>query len=199
MLEFGTTSTNSNETSSNVIVQPVTITDFNVTYGEKRDWQQYSDDIGIDLVLDVGQDFQPTMYIGGSFAIDELNNTITGWGRAYKVKMFLDAIGHRVRLAKGTVVSDNRLPDDAKSQIVGKKFLRLSYLSTKVKADGSHRWKDWQDTDKIGNEQPLKDAFTLAVSKEYVKDFLDPHDNAMDGPWDSPAEAETKQPANLPL
>ena len=77
MLEFGTTSTNSNETSSNVIVQPVTITDFNVTYGEKRDWQQYSDDIGIDLVLEVGQDFQPTLYIGGSFAIDELNNTIT--------------------------------------------------------------------------------------------------------------------------
>ena len=109
--------------------------------------------------------------------------------------MFLDAIGHRVRLAKGTVVSDNRLPDDAKSQIVGKKFLRLSYLSTKVKADGSHRWKDWQDTDKIGNEQPLKDAFTLAVSKQYVKDFLDPDSTDMDGPW----EEETTQTAGLPL
>ena len=84
MLEFGTT-TSGNGTSSNVIIQPVTIADFEVTYGEKRDWQKFADDIGIDLVLDVGQDFQPTMYLGGSFALDELNNTIDGWGRAYKI------------------------------------------------------------------------------------------------------------------
>ena len=119
MLEFGTTSTKSSGTATNIIVQPVTIADFNITYGEKREWQKYSDDIGIDLVLDVGQDFQPTMYIGGSFALDELNNTITGWGRAYKVKMFLDAIGLPVRLAKGTVVTENKLPDNAKELIVG--------------------------------------------------------------------------------
>ena len=196
MLEFGATSSG-NGTSSNIIVQSVKIADFTVTYGEKRDWQNYSDDIGIDLVLDVGQDFQPTMYIGGSFALDELNNTITGWGRAYKVKMLFDAIGLPIRLAKGTVVAENRLPDDAKSQIVDKKFLRLSYLSTKVKADGSHRWKDWQDTDKIGHEQALKDAFTLAVSKGYVKDFLDPDSTDVDGAWD----ATDKEPATagLPL
>jgi len=126
MLEFGTTSNNQNGTSSNIIIQPVNIADFTVTDGEKRDWQNYADDIGIDLVLDVGKDFQPTMYIGGSFALDELNNTIIGWGRAYKVKMLFDAIGLPIRLAKGTVVSDNKLPDDAKSHIVGKKFLRLT-------------------------------------------------------------------------
>ena len=198
MLEFGTTSTSGNGTGSNIIVQPVTIDDFTVTYGEKRDWQTYSDDIGIDLVLDVGQDFQPTMYIGGSFALDELNNTITGWGRAYKVKMLFDAIGLPIRLAKGTVVDDNKLPDDAKDHIVGKQFLRLSYLSTKVKADGTHRWKDWQDTDKIGHEQALKDAFTLSVSKRYVKDFLDPDNTDMDGPWEETAETKAK-PVGLPL
>ena len=194
MLEFGTTSNKSSGTATNIIVQPVTIADFSITYGEKRDWQKYSDDIGIDLVLDVGQDFQPTMYIGGSFALDELNNTITGWGRAYKVKMFLDAIGLPVRLAKGTVVTENRLPDNAKELIVGKQFLRLSYLSTKVKADGTHRWKDWQDTNKVGHEQALKDAFTLAISKNYVKDFLDPSTTDMDGPWEEETEA-----AGLPL
>ena len=193
MLEFGTT-TSGNGTSSNVIIQPVTIADFEVTYGEKRDWQKFADDIGIDLVLDVGQDFQPTMYLGGSFALDELNNTIDGWGRAYKIKMFFDAIGLPIRLAKGTVVSDNKLPEDAKQMIVGKKFLRLSYLSTKVKPDGRHRWKDWQDTNKIGQEQALRDAFTLAVSKEYVKDFLDPENTNMDGPWE-----EKTEPAGLPL
>mgnify|MGYP003651630622 FL=1 len=193
MLEFGTTSTKSSGTATNIIVQPVTIADFNITYGEKREWQKYSDDIGIDLVLDVGQDFQPTMYIGGSFALDELNNTITGWGRAYKVKMFLDAINLPVRLAKGTAVTENRLPDNAKELIVGKQFLRLSYLSTKVKADGTHRWKDWQDTNKVGQEQALKDAFALSVSKQYVKDFLAP--GSADGTW----EEEEDQLAGMPL
>ena len=78
MLEFGTTSSGG-ENSSNVIVQAVTIADFDITYGEKREWQKYSDDIGIDLTLDVGQSFQPTMYIGGSFKLDEMDNSIIGW------------------------------------------------------------------------------------------------------------------------
>jgi hypothetical protein len=198
MLEFGTTSNSSNGTSSNVIVQPVTVADFNVTYGEMRDWQKYADDIGIDLVLDIGRDFQPTMYIGGSFALDELNNTITGWGRAYKIKMFFDAIGLPIKLAKGSVVTDNKFPDDAKSHIVGKQFLRLTYLSEKLKSDGTHRWKDWQDTAEVGHEQALKDQFSLAISKGYVKDFLNPANDGMDGPWDD-KPAETKLTADMPL
>ena len=134
------------------------------------------------------------MYIGGSFSVDDLNNTIDGWGRAYKVKMFFDAIGLPIRLAKGTAIPENKLPDDAKSHIIGKEFLRLSYLSQKVKPDGTHRWKDWQDTEKVGHEQALKDAFTLAVSKQYVKDFLDPDNVATDGPW-----KEEDQLAGMPL
>ena len=75
----------------------------------------------------------------------------------------------------------------------------MSYLSTKVKSDGTHRWKDWQDTDKIGHEQALKDAFTLAVSKQYVKDFLDPDNTDMDGPWDATPENKQTATADLPL
>ena len=192
MLEFGTSKANGEGSSSNTIVQKVAIADFNVTYGEKREWQQYADDIGIDLVLDVGQEFQPTMYIGGSFKIDEMNNTIIGWGRAYKVKMFFDAIGLPVRLAKGSVVADNRLPADAKDHIIGKEFLRLSYVSTKTKPDGSNRWKDWQDTAKVGDEGSLKSAFSKSVQDGYVKDFLKPG-TENNGPW------EEEQVADLPL
>ena len=65
MLEFGA-STGGGD-SSNILTQTVKIAEINVTYGERRDWQKYSDDIGIDITLDIGKDFQPTMYIGGSF------------------------------------------------------------------------------------------------------------------------------------
>ena len=192
MIEFGQSSSDGGS-SSNVIVQKVKIADFNVTYGQKREWQQYSDDIGIDLVLDVGQDFQPTMYIGGSFKLDEMNDTIVGWGRAFKVKMFFDAIGMPIKLAKGSSVSENRLPENAKELIIGKDFLRLSYVSTKKKADGSNRWKDWQDTAKIGQEENLKAQFNKSVTDGYVKDFQRPGESDVD--WDEPTYTEE----NIPL
>ena len=72
MLEFGSTAPSGN--SSNTITQTVKIADINVTYGEKRDWQKYSDDIGIDLTLDIGKEFQPIMYIGGSFKLDDIKD-----------------------------------------------------------------------------------------------------------------------------
>lgn len=172
MLEFGTNAPSGN--SSNIITQTVKIDDIKATYGEKQDWQKYSDDIGLDVTLDIGKDFKPVMYIGGSFKLDEINNTIIGWGRAYKVKMFFDAIGLPIRLAKGTSVVENRLPEGFENQIIGKDFERLSYLSTKTKPDGSNRWRDWQDVIRTGEGKKLKEQFTEAVSNGYVKDFLAP-------------------------
>ena len=75
--------------------------------------------------------------------------------------------------------------------------MRLSYLSTKVKPDGSNRWKDWQDTAKLGDEQTLKEAFATAVSKQYIKDFLDP--NSEEDPWDAEITAPGTKTAGLPL
>ena len=172
MLEVGTSAPSGN--SSNIITQTVKIDDIKATYGEKQDWQKYSDDIGLDVTLDIGKDFKPVMYIGGSFKLDEINNTIIGWGRAYKVKMFFDAIGLPIKLAKGTSVVENRLPEVFENQIIGKDFERLSYLSTKTKPDGSNRWRDWQDVIRTGEGKKLKEQFTEAVNNGYVKDFLAP-------------------------
>ena len=172
MLEFGTTTSGGN--SSNIITQTVKVANIAVTYGEKRDWQKYADDIGLDITLDIGKDFQPTMYIGGSFKLDDINDTIIGWGRAYKVKMFFDAIGLPIRLAKGSSVIENRLPEGAEKHIIGKEFESLSYLSNKLKQDGTNRWRDWQDVTKPGQGEALKKQFAEAVSNDYVKDFLAP-------------------------
>ena len=172
MLEFGTSTGGGN--SSNILTQTVKIADIKVTYGEKRDWQKYSDDIGIDLTLDIGKDFQPTMYIGGSFKVDDLNGTIIGWGRAFKVKMLFDAIGLPIKLAMGSAVIENRLPEGAEKHIIGQEFERLSYLSTKMKQDGTNRWRDWQDVAKPGQGDHLKEQFNKSVTDGYVKDFKAP-------------------------
>ena len=172
MLEFGTSAPSGN--SSNIITQTVKIDDIKATYGEKQEWQKYADDIGLDITLDIGKEFKPVMYIGGSFKLDEINNTIIGWGRAYKVKMFFDAIGLPIKLAKGTSVVENRLPEGFENHIIGKDFERLSYLSTKTKPDGTNRWRDWQDVIRTGEGKKLKEQFTEAVNNGYVKDFLAP-------------------------
>ena len=182
MLEFGSTAPSGN--SSNTITHTVKIADINVTYGEKRDWQKYSDDIGVDLTLDIGKDFQPTMYIGGSFKLDDINDQIIGWGRAYKVKMLFDAIGLPIQLAKGTAVVENRLPEGAEKHIIGREFERLSYLSNKTKEDGSNRWRDWQDVAKPGDGAKLKENFLSAVDNGYVKDFLSPNSEPIEASFD---------------
>jgi hypothetical protein len=176
---------------SNIIVKATTIADINITYNQQREWQQYPDDIGVDLTLDVGQDFQPVMYIGGDLKKDDVNGSVIGWGRAYKVKMLFDALGLFLKLGKGKTIEENKIPQSVVDQAVGKQFVRLSYLSTKVGRTGKNIWKDWQDTTALGNENDLKTAFTDAVDKGYVKDFNPPT------PWEETTE-ETKE-VGLPL
>ena len=197
-LEFGTAK--STGSSSNVIVQKVKVDDIKVTYGEKQEWQKFADDIGLDITLDIGKDFKPNFYIGGSFKVDEMNGEIVGWGRAFKIKMFFDAIGLPIKLAKGSTVADNRLPEGARDAIVGKEFLRLSYMTNKIKPNGSARYKDWQDTAAVGQETKLKAQFDKSVSDGYIKDFSPPGSSPETGnapTWD---DMEGEDPTKgLPL
>ena len=64
----------------NIFVDKAKIVDCNITYGEKKNWQTYADDISIELTLDVGKDFTPSMYIGGKFKSDDVSGLIVGCG-----------------------------------------------------------------------------------------------------------------------
>ena len=186
-MEFVSTSSGT-KTKDNIFVDKVKIASATVKHDTKEDWQTYSDNISIHLTLDIGRDFQPNMYIGGSFKTDEVNGNIERLSTAFKIKMFFDSIGMPIRLDKGKNPQSSRLPADVDQLLVGKEFLRLTYLSTKTKRDGNQLWKDWQETRPAegqgSNIADFKAKFKESVCKIYVKYFSAPNEADTSEPWD---------------
>ena len=160
-------------TSDNISVENVKVDSIEIKYGVQESWQTSVDDISLHMKLDIGKGFFPDFYIGGQFKIDDVSGNVIGWRTAYKIKLFLDALGIKVMLDKNSGVQGNELPDGIENAIAGKTFKRLSYKSTKLKQDGTNRWRDWQQVAAAdSNPEDLKTAFKDAVQNNYVKDYL---------------------------
>ena len=194
-MEFSSNTTTKN--SENIFVDNVKIVTANLNYETKQDWQTYSDDMSISMTLDIGRDFNPSFYIGGNFKKDETSGQVLGWGTAYKIKLFFDAIGMPIRLSKGKLLQDQRLPQGAESQLIGKEFARLTYKSTKLKKTGDNMWKEWQETRPTSvDHAEFKDIFRNAVANNWIKDFLSP-DN--DVPFDNKETSAVDLDIDVPL
>ena len=194
-MEFSSNTTTKN--SENIFVDNVKIVTANLNYETKQDWQTYSDDMSISMTLDIGRDFNPSFYIGGNFKKDETSGQVLGWGTAYKIKLFFDAIGMPIRLSKGKLLQDQRLPQGAESQLIGKEFARLTFKSTKLKKTGDNMWKEWQETRPTSvDHAEFKDIFRNAVANNWIKDFLSP-DN--DVPFDNKETATVDLDIDVPL
>ena len=194
-MEFSSNTTSTN--SENIFVDNVKVVTADINYETKQDWQTYSDDMSINMTLDIGRDFQPSFYIGGNFKKDETSGQVIGWGTAFKIKLFFDAIGMPIRLSKGKLLQDQRLPDDAASQLIGKEFARLTYKSTKLKKTGDNMWKEWQETRPTNvDHAEFKDIFRNAVTNNWIKDFLSPDD---DVPFNNKETATVDLDMNVPL
>ncbi|MBU46192.1 MAG: hypothetical protein CMD28_02075 [Flavobacteriales bacterium] len=180
-------SSSGSKSKDNLFVDKVKIAKAEIKYGVKEDWQTYSDDISVHLTLDIGRDFQPNMYIGGNYKKDDVSGEIVGWSTAFKVKMFFDSIGLPIMLDKGKSPQSSKLPADAEQRLIGKEFLRLTYISTKTKRDGGQLWKDWQETRMPNYEvNKFKAEFKDSVGKNYVKDFKSSEESSeSDSPWSS--------------
>ena len=167
MLDFGNSSSRQSNAPKNrtgVFISEATIKSLTVKYDVKEKWQKRADDIALYLVLDVGQDFDYEMRIGGYFNRND-DGTIKNWGAALKVKILLDSLG-----IEGKLTDDNRLPDEVIEDMVGKKFLRLSYVAG-TKQNGKTLWYDWNEVGKIGQEDRLREKFMKSVNDGWVKNY----------------------------
>ena len=183
MLEFGSNSNRQSNTSNKrtgVFVSEATIKNIVVKYDVQEKWQKRPDDIALFLTLDVGQNFDYEMRIGGFFNRNE-DGSVKNWGAALKVKILLDALN-----IKGSLTKDWQLPDEIVEEMIGKKFLRLSYVSG-TKDNGKARWFDWNEVGRLGQEDRLKERFMKAVNDGWVKNFRPDTGDDFD-----PAELEKK-------
>ena len=73
--------------------------------------------------------------------------------------------------------------------------MRLTYKSTKLKQDGSNRWKEWQETRSVDTKiDSFKADFKDSVSNNWVKDFLAPGATS-----DVPFETDNTYSDGMPL
>ena len=125
---------------SGVFVNEVKIVSVVPTY-EGKEWQkQYKDDVGLDITLDIGRDFQPVMYIGGSLKKDDFGE-VSGIGSAVKVKLFFDELG--IKLDDQEILTQS-INEDRFASVAGLSFQRLSYV-TKRKENGKLQYSDFQN------------------------------------------------------
>ena len=118
-----------NTVSDNISVENVKVDSIEIKYGVQESWQTSVDDISLHMKLDIGKGFFPDFYIGGQFKVDDVSGNVIGWRTAYKIKLFLDALGIKVMLDKNSGVQGNQLPEGIENAITGKTFKRLSYKS----------------------------------------------------------------------
>ena len=183
MLEFGSNNNRQSNTSNKrtgIFVSEATIKNIIVKYDVQEKWQKRPDDIAVFLTLDVGQNFDYEMRIGGYFNRNE-DGSVKNWGAALKVKILLDALS-----VEGKLTDDWQLPDETVEEMMGKKFLRLSYVSG-TKENGKPRWFDWNEVGRLGQEDRLKERFMKAVNDGWVKNFRPDTGDDFD-----PAELEKK-------
>jgi len=166
-----------------IYINEVTILNAEDISGQPLPYSENPVDIGIKLTLDIGKDWNPEMIIAGSFKRDFETNEVIGWGSAWPVQEALSKLGYT-----GSLNEDNRIPPEVLEDIVGKKFLRLSYVSG-TKGDGKHRYSDWN---LIGSVEEGADTlaarFRRQIAKGYPKNY---RPELLEAPVTPPAPHET--------
>lgn len=94
-------------------------------------------DCGLEVTLDVGQSFYPKWKVYGNFKIGENNKM--DWGSAFIVREFLETLG-----IKGSLNEDGSVPNEVLQDLIGKKFIRLSYVRGFDPNKGKKRYDDFR-------------------------------------------------------
>ena len=148
-----------------VYINEVTVADVQDISGQQLPFMQEPVDIGIRLFLDIGRDFQPELVIAGNLKRDESGEVI-GWGSGFVVQEALSKLGYTGQLEEG-----NRIPVGALEGAIGKKFIRLSYISG-VKGDGKFRYSDWNTIATVEEgAESLAARFRRSLRKGYPRNY----------------------------
>lgn len=175
MIEFGEDVQATTTTKNNYGTETVAIIKAEIIYNDTLPFLKYPAHIGINMELDIGRDFFPSMYLGGNYKLDPATEEIIGWSTNKAVDFLLRSIGMPIKCPKGQTVTSALLPAETADKMVGRKFTKLKYLSsTRTKKDGTPRWVDFNNTVKPGDDAQLVKQFLHAVKNNFVKDYAEP-------------------------
>lgn len=107
-------------------------------------------DIGIELEVAVdGLTFQPKLSVLGNFARDPMTNDISGWGSAFKVADLFAVLGFDLEDLE--LDANNKIPEEAMKELIGKKITYLSYVTDKGKTRNWDRFANEEMADTFGD------------------------------------------------
>jgi hypothetical protein len=157
-----------------IYINEATIANVEDISGQPLPFTEQPFDIGIKLTLDIGKDFRPEMIIAGNFKRDPESGEIIGWGSGFVVQEALTRLGYSGVLAEG-----NRIPTDALVSLIGKTFLRLSYVSG-TRNDGKFKYTDWNQIATVDEgADSLASRFKRSLTKGYPRNY---HPDLLDMP-----------------
>jgi len=135
-------------------------------------------DIALQVKLMLSKnDWERTITIGGNFARDNMNNSITDWGGAFRLRDFFLACG-----VEGELDENNRFSEELIRQTIGCDILILSYRNDN---DKTSTWTQVASPDR--DKEEFKQYFLSQVKKGYPKNYKAKKNSTsvdMSGPWD---------------
>ena len=149
-----------------VFINDVTIVDIEVIYGG-TEWQKekYKDDVGINVTIDIGRDFQPKFYTGGRFKKDEFGEKV-GEGTLRRLDIFFDAIDVDAKFD-----DEDKIPEDVLPDCRCRVFKRLSYVKV-TKKNGKPSYADFQTVAAPESQNgELVAEFKLNIEKGWIKNY----------------------------
>lgn len=149
-----------------IFISRVTILKAEDVSGQELPFLQNPYEVGLKLTLEVGQDFHPEMTIGGQFKRDPSTGEVIGWGSGFVVQDALSRLGY-----KGPLDEGNILPQAVLEGLVGKEFIRLSYVSG-IRDGGKAKYSDWNMIASVDDgAHSLVRRFKRSVSRGYPRNF----------------------------
>ena len=106
-------------------------------------------------------DWERTLTIGGNFKRDTVNDSITDWGGAFRLRDFFLACG-----VEGELNENNRFDDELMRQTIGCDIMTLSYRNEK---DKTSTWTQVSTPER--DKEEFKEYFLKQVAKGYPSNY----------------------------
>lgn len=158
--------------------------------GQTTERQRWARDLAMEVTMKLlKNDWERSVTIAGDFEKDKQTGAIIGWGAAFKVRNFFDALG--VGGENVELTEDNKLPELLLAAATGRQALILSYSNKRGKTS---TWN--QVAAANASKEDFKDYFLTGFNKSGYPKNYDPNARGsgqasqkdLEGPWDEGQE-----------
>lgn len=151
----------------------------------KQNFERGFSDLSIELMLDIGKEFNPRLFIDSKWTKDD-KNVIVGEGTVFKIGEVFSRLGVDV-----TITDEAPIDPTSLQELVGKEVWYIRYISKNSKGETKYRYLDAiQNGSWAGGGQNLERAFLKRFKEKGQPQAYDP--SLVDAVTEEPKVEETE-------